>query len=63
VAVAGGSIMLQVVNPIEIIETSSKKIINIISVFDSITLQTNPLPLDCHGKGSAGQVNKGLALP
>jgi methyl-accepting chemotaxis protein len=63
VAVKGGSVVAQVVDTMESINTSSKKIVDIIGVIDGIAFQTNILALNAAVEAArAGEQGRGFAV-
>jgi len=63
VAVKGGSVVAQVVDTMSAINTSSKKIVDIIGVIDGIAFQTNILALNAAVEAArAGEQGRGFAV-
>ncbi|MCU4118007.1 methyl-accepting chemotaxis protein [Variovorax sp. N23] len=63
VAVRGGSVVGQVVDTMSAINTSSKKIVDIIAVIDGIAFQTNILALNAAVEAArAGEQGRGFAV-
>jgi methyl-accepting chemotaxis protein len=63
VAVKGGAVVSQVVATMESINTSSKKIVDIIAVIDGIAFQTNILALNAAVEAArAGEQGRGFAV-
>ena len=63
VAVRGGSVVAQVVNTMSAINTSSRKIVDIIGVIDGIAFQTNILALNAAVEAArAGEQGRGFAV-
>jgi methyl-accepting chemotaxis protein len=63
VAVRGGEVVSQVVDTMSSIESSSKKIVDIIGVIDSIAFQTNILALNAAVEAArAGEHGRGFAV-
>ena len=63
VAVKGGSVVSQVVSTMDLINTSSRKIVDIIGVIDGIAFQTNILALNAAVEAArAGEQGRGFAV-
>jgi methyl-accepting chemotaxis protein len=63
VAIKGGQVVAQVVDTMSSIETSSKKIVDIIGVIDGIAFQTNILALNAAVEAArAGEQGRGFAV-
>jgi methyl-accepting chemotaxis protein len=63
VAVKGGAVVARVVDTMESINTSSKKIVDIIAVIDGIAFQTNILALNAAVEAArAGEQGRGFAV-
>jgi methyl-accepting chemotaxis protein len=63
VAVRGGSVVSQVVDTMSAINTSSRKIVDIIAVIDGIAFQTNILALNAAVEAArAGEQGRGFAV-
>src|ERR1700712_5158293 len=63
VAVKGGSVVSQVVDPMASINASSRKIVDIIGVIDGIAFQTNILALNAAVEAArAGEQGRGFAV-
>jgi methyl-accepting chemotaxis protein len=63
VAVKGGSVVAQVVDTMDAINTSAKKIVDIIGVIDGIAFQTNILALNAAVEAArAGEQGRGFAV-